>query len=164
MVDWRPRVWIAHRIMRLLWPLLDPALKERRLWHSVHTGRPGRLHIAGTAVLNDTLLNTWSGHITVGDHAFLGYGAKLVAGTHDYRQLRQARIDAIVPEGYDITIGPGVWAGENVVVLGPCNVGHDAVLVAGAVVSKDVQPYAIMGGVPARKIGDVRFGLRQSRV
>jgi hypothetical protein len=49
-------------------------------------------------------------------------------------------------------IGCDVWIGHGAVVLPGVNVDHGAVIGAGAVVSKDVPPYAIVGGVPARII------------
>lgn len=49
-------------------------------------------------------------------------------------------------------IGNDVWIGTNVVVLRGVNIGNGAVVAAGAVVTKDVPPYAIVGGVPARII------------
>jgi acetyltransferase-like isoleucine patch superfamily enzyme len=47
------------------------------------------------------------------------------------------------------TIGSDVWMGHNVNVLSGINVGHGAVIAAGAVVTKDVPPYAVVAGVPA---------------
>jgi acetyltransferase-like isoleucine patch superfamily enzyme len=48
-----------------------------------------------------------------------------------------------------VTIGNDVWSGHNVNVLGGVTVGDGAVIAAGAVVTKDVPPYAIVAGVPA---------------
>jgi acetyltransferase-like isoleucine patch superfamily enzyme len=53
-------------------------------------------------------------------------------------------------------IGNDVWIGDNVVVLAGLSVGDGAVIGAGAVVTHDVEPYSIVGGVPAREIG-MRF-------
>lgn len=52
-----------------------------------------------------------------------------------------------------LTIGHDVWIGDRVTILSGCkSVGNGAVLAAGAVVTKDVPPYAIMGGAPAKQI------------
>lgn len=50
-------------------------------------------------------------------------------------------------------IGDDVWIGAGVKILDNVSVGEGAILGAGAVVTKDVPPYAIMGGVPAKVIG-----------
>jgi len=51
-----------------------------------------------------------------------------------------------------VTIGNDVWIGHGVTVLAGVTVGDGAVLAAGAVVAKDVAPYTIVGGVPAKPI------------
>jgi phosphonate metabolism protein (transferase hexapeptide repeat family) len=51
-----------------------------------------------------------------------------------------------------VTIGNDVWIGHGVTVLAGVTVGDGAVLAAGAVVARDVAPYTIVGGVPARMI------------
>lgn len=51
-----------------------------------------------------------------------------------------------------ITIGNDVWIGEHAIILSGVSVGNGAVIAAGAVVTKDVPPYAIVGGVPAKVI------------
>lgn len=52
----------------------------------------------------------------------------------------------------DITLGDDVWIGYRATILSGVNIGQGAVIAAGAVVTKDVPPYAIVGGVPARVI------------
>ena len=51
-----------------------------------------------------------------------------------------------------INIGNDVWIGKRVMVMGGVSIGDGAVIAAGAVVTKDVPPYAVVGGVPARII------------
>lgn len=52
--------------------------------------------------------------------------------------------------GAPVTIGNDVWIGARVTILREVTVGDGAIIAAGAVVNKDVPPYAIVGGVPAR--------------
>ena len=52
----------------------------------------------------------------------------------------------------DIVIGNDVWIGSRATILEGVNIGDGVVVAAGAVVTKDVPPYAIVGGVPARII------------
>ncbi|TCR70024.1 CatB-related O-acetyltransferase [Bosea sp. BK604] len=51
-----------------------------------------------------------------------------------------------------VTIGHDVWIGTRAMILGGVTIGHGAVVAAGAVVTKDVEPYSIVGGVPARHL------------
>lgn len=51
-----------------------------------------------------------------------------------------------------INIGNDVWIGERAMILNGVNIGDGAIIAAGAVVTKDVPPYAVVGGVPAKII------------
>lgn len=53
-----------------------------------------------------------------------------------------------------VTIGHDVWIGHGATILPGLTIGNGAVVGAGAVVSRDVRPYEIVGGVPARSIRD----------
>ena len=63
----------------------------------------------------------------------------------DHAFFAQRRADKVI-------IGNDVWIGHGVTVLPRVTIGDGAVLAAGAVVTKDVPPYTIVGGVPARPI------------
>ncbi len=53
---------------------------------------------------------------------------------------------------YDIVVENDVWIGSHALILGGVRIGTGAVVAAGAVVTKDVAPYSIVGGVPAKHI------------
>lgn len=57
--------------------------------------------------------------------------------------------------GGSIRIGNDVWIGMEALILGGVTIGEGAIVSARSVVTKDVEPYTIVGGVPAKKIGDV---------
>lgn len=54
---------------------------------------------------------------------------------------------------FDVEIGNDCWIGQNVFFAGGTHIGDGAVVLAGAVVTKNVEPYAIVGGVPAKTVG-----------
>ena len=59
-----------------------------------------------------------------------------------------------------ITIGNDVWIGNNAIILSGVSIGNGSVVAAGSVVTKDIQPYQIVGGNPAKRIKD-RFSQEQ---
>ncbi len=73
------------------------------------------------------------------------------AAAHSACRIRFAERQVFV-EHLPTQFGSDVWIGARVIISGGVNVGHGAIIAAGAVVTKDVPPYAIVGGVPARLI------------
>jgi acetyltransferase-like isoleucine patch superfamily enzyme len=74
-----------------------------------------------------------------------------------YRKINLLQIsiinqDADVEEYKPISIGNDVWIGTRVLIMDGVSIGHGAVIAANSVVTKDVPPYAIVGGVPAKII------------
>lgn len=56
--------------------------------------------------------------------------------------------------GYSVNIGNDVWIGANALLLDGVSIGDGAIIASGAVVVNDIEPYSIVGGVPAKKIRD----------
>lgn len=67
-------------------------------------------------------------------------------------------ITDVLTKDETIHIEDEVWIGANVTILPGVTIGRCSVIGAGSVVSKDVEPYSIYAGIPARKIRDVRTG------
>jgi maltose O-acetyltransferase len=63
-------------------------------------------------------------------------------------------------KGGDVIIGDRVWIAYRVTILPGVRIGEGAVVAAGAVVTSDVEPFTIVAGVPARKVGDRTRNLR----
>ena len=89
--------------------------------------------------------------VTIGAHTMLAPGVFITDHTHNH--ARQARVDEQGCRSAPVVIGADVWLGVRAVILMGVTIGDGAVVGAGAVVTKDVAPYAIVAGVPARKIG-----------
>jgi acetyltransferase-like isoleucine patch superfamily enzyme len=126
--------------------------RDRALAEPLIFGPPERVHLAGSAIVNDALLNTVSGSLTVAADAFFGHRVCVLTGTHDVTRRGRERQLAIPDAGRDIHIGEGAWVGSGAIVLGPCRIGAHAVVAAGAVVTGDVAPATVVAGVPARVV------------
>jgi acetyltransferase-like isoleucine patch superfamily enzyme len=93
-----------------------------------------------------------TGRVTIHDEALLGPNVFVPASNYSLEDRARPVMDQPRVER-DVVIGPRSWLGHNVVVLPGVTIGEGAVVAAGAVVSRDVEPWTIVGGVPARVIG-----------
>ena len=92
--------------------------------------------------------------ITVGDGTRIASGAALYAFDHGLDPARAVRAQPVTSRG--IRIGQDVWIGANAGVTDGVAIGDHAVVAMGAVVTRDVPDWAIVGGIPAKVIGDRR--------
>ena len=100
-------------------------------------------------------VDSGQGGLTIGNHVIIGPNAVIITGNHDYGRTDLSAVDQEY-YGKPIQIGDNVWIGANAVVLGGTTIGEHSVVAAGAVVSSDVAPYTVVGGVPARKIREIQ--------
>lgn len=86
--------------------------------------------------------------VTIGDYVQTAIGLTIVAGSHDTASY--------VPlvQGQDVIIEGENWIGANVTILGGVRIGRGAIIAAGSLVTKDVPPYTIAGGIPAKVLKD----------
>jgi len=96
--------------------------------------------------------------IRTGSNVSIGPEATILTLGHDPRSA------TFEDRGGDVVIGDRVWIGYRAIVLPGVKIGEGAVVGAGAVVAKDVEPYAIVVGNPARKIGYRAIEGRESSV
>lgn len=105
----------------------------------------------------------------IGDYTLIGMGVQIV-GRDDHAIGEVGRPMAWSTRAQDrgatardrITIGCDVWIGASSVVLSGLIIGDGAVVAAGSVVTKDVEPFSIVGGNPARRLG-WRFETQEQR-
>jgi acetyltransferase-like isoleucine patch superfamily enzyme len=100
----------------------------------------------GSVIGFDSILDGRRG-ITIGRHVNLSSEAAIWTLQHDHRDPDFAS------DGGPVVVGDHAWLSFRSVVLPGVTIGEGAVVAAGAVVTRDVPPYAIVGGIPARIIG-----------
>lgn len=131
---------------------IDRYMDTRFLYKYLLYGTEERLQIDETAVVNNATFNTISGDIKIGEYVFFGLNVSVLTGTHDYNKFGRERQNAVPAFEKDVIIKEGAWLASNVTVIGPCIIGEHSVVAAGSLVNKDVPPYTIVGGIPAKII------------
>lgn len=93
--------------------------------------------------------------ITIGNKVMFGPNVTIMCGDHNTSMIGRYMIDVEekLPENdQPVVIEDDVWVGTGVILLKGVTIGRGSIIAAGSVVTRDVQPYAIMAGVPARLV------------
>ncbi len=104
------------------------------------------------------------GRVDIGDYCSIAFGVRFMLGgnhrpdwvsTYPFRILWDmpgAWADGHPRPAGDITVGNDVWIGAEALILAGVTIGDGAVIATRAVVTRDVRPYAIVAGIPAREV------------
>jgi acetyltransferase-like isoleucine patch superfamily enzyme len=120
---------------------------------------------AGITIGRDCLIGEYNvirgqGGVHLGDRVYTSPMTQIIAVNHVFDDPDRPFVEqGITAEG--ITIEDDVWIGAQAVVTDGVHIGEGAVIAAGAVVTKDVTPHTVVGGVPARKLRTIN-GARKS--
>lgn len=104
----------------------------------------------GCIVGDNCILDARQGGIELGENVNIGSNVSFYTDSHDYNDPYFRSSPSKVG---GIKVGNRAWIGPNAIVLHNVQIGEGAVVAAGAVVTKDVPPFAIVGGIPAKIIG-----------
>lgn len=135
--------------------VLKPFVKEIRSWKikdGVTLWFPEGVSIGRNVTINEGVFLDGFGGLTIGDDCRIAHGCSFISEDHVFEDPRTPiwqqgkRAGAIVLE-------EDVWCGCGVKVMRGVTIGKGAVIAAGAVVTRDVPPYSIAMGVPARVVG-----------
>lgn len=155
--------WLDFQLMLLRWVGHIPFHSIRRFIYK----------LAGIKIGNGSTIHMWTNFFQpknievgedtiIGDHAFLDGRAKLIIGNHVdiasqvliYNSEHDLTSEQFKATEESVEIGDYVFVGPRVTILPGVKIGKGAVLAAGAVITKNVPNYSIVGGVPAKIIGE----------
>jgi acetyltransferase-like isoleucine patch superfamily enzyme len=106
---------------------------------------------AGTQISYE--LKTGKGMLSLGNRVSIGPGVVLVISSH----ANHSRITQVLPAiAGPISIGDDAWIGANATILHGVTIGEHAAIAAGAVVNQAVEPFTLVGGVPAKLIRNLK--------
>ncbi len=146
------KTWLSNRIKRLI-ASEGPVLLEssNKLVVGKRSYHNGNFDVRGDGT-----------KLLIGSYCAIGKDVKCILNNHDVNYVSMqysfyklhfnttpftnAKLEV------SITIGSDVWIGDNVTILSDVTIGHGAVIGAGSVVTKSVEPYSIVAGVPAKQI------------
>ena len=140
-----PFWWLRKRMLALAGIKMG---KGSFIMRKVYVMEPPRLIIGEHSHINRGCLLDAREKITIGDNVSVSHDVRIVTGGHDGQS--PDFIGIFKP----IVIDDHVWLGVGSTILQGVHIGEGAIVAAGAVVNKDVEPYSIVGGVPAKKIGE----------
>jgi acetyltransferase-like isoleucine patch superfamily enzyme len=109
----------------------------------------GSIRIARRVWLGPYVVIYGHGGVEIGEQTLISMHCSILSSNHGVPpigKLIRDTADDLLPT----KIGRDVWIGANAVILGGVTIGDGAVVAAGAVVTKDVEPGAVVAGVPAR--------------
>lgn len=171
--------WILDlELLLVTWAGLVPCHFFRLFFYALagmKIGRGSRIHI-GARFFYPANIKIGEGSI-LGDNIFLDGRDKLIIGNHVdiassvmiYNSEHDINSEDFHAISAQVEIGDYVFIGPRATILPGVNIGKGAIVAAGAVVTKDVPEYMIVGGVPAqvigeRKIQDLHYRLGRARL
>lgn len=139
----------SRRIRKLMLKAKGAKISQNvNMFASVDFRKPENLVVgSGVSIGPRVLLDARKGLI-IGDNVTIAYDAIIWTLHHD---MNSETFQAV---GGSVEISDYAWICSRSIILPGVKIGHHAVVATGAVVTKDVLPYEIVGGVPAKKIGE----------
>lgn len=169
---------LDFELMMLRWVGCVPSHLFRKLFYllaGIKIGKGSTIHMwanffepANIVIGEDSI---------IGDHAFLDGRASLVIGNHVdiassvmiYNSEHDLESEGFSARNEGVQIGDYVFVGPRAIILPGVKIGRGAIVAAGAVVNKNVSDFAIVGGVPAKVVGerkdkDLHYKLGRARL
>lgn len=121
------------------------------IYYNVSIRSPHLIKIGKGSVIGDNAILDGRNGIVIGQNVNLSTNVSIWSEQHDHSD---PWFRCETKPRFNICIDDRAWIGPNTIILPNVHIGEGAVVAAGAVVTKDVEPFAIVAGIPAKKIGE----------
>jgi acetyltransferase-like isoleucine patch superfamily enzyme len=116
---------------------------------------PRKIEIGRACVLND-FVHVWgSGGVSIGDNTIIAAHTTITSQSHQIDAISKGVLYRDTRNDAPVRIGRNVWIGSSATILPGVTIEDDAVVAAGAVVTKDVGRRTLVAGVPARPLREL---------
>lgn len=152
-------------VKALTWCQVNLTYKFRSVGKNVRLGRKLFVIKNRVSLGSNVFIGSYSfldGDIIIGNDVMLANCVAIVGGDHVFRSVGTATFAAPREHWKLTTIEHNCWIGHGAVILNGITIGQGAIVAAGSVVTRDVPPYDIVAGNPARVVGS-RFEEEQQR-
>ncbi len=139
----------SHHFRRLSYRLAGVKIGNGTSLHmGIRFYEPAKIKIGDDSLIGEGVVLDGRGGLEIGSHTDLATEVMIYTAEHNVNDPLFAGITS------PVTIGDYVFIGPRAIILPGVKIGNGAVVGAGAVVTKDVDPFVIVGGVPAKQIGE----------
>lgn len=127
------------------------------IYYGLEIRAPYNLKIGKGSIIGDKSILDARNGIEIGENVNFSSNVHIWTEQHDHRD---PYFECNSDHSFKVTIGNRAWIGPNVTILPKVTIGEGAVVAAGSVVTKNVEPFTIVAGLPAKKIGERNRDLR----
>lgn len=138
------RVWYVSKVLKLM-----PYSKKSFLEHTVYLSIGKNIKIGLDCQINE---NVFIQGAIIGKNVLIAPNVAILSISHNHQNIEIPITDQGESDPNPPIIEDDVWLGRNAVIMPGIVIGKSSIIGAGAVVTKDVAPYSVMGGVPAKLI------------
>lgn len=142
----------SHHIRKYIYKALGANIASRVVFHfRTEIRSPFNLTIGKGSIIGDNALLDARNYLIIGENVNLSSNVSIYTEQHDYRD---PLFECLKNRKMSVEIDNRAWIGSNVTILPGVHIGEGAVCCAGCVVTKDIEPFTVVAGIPAKKVGD----------
>lgn len=123
-----------------------------RIYEGTTLWYPYRIKIGNNVTLNEWVYISGYGNVTIGDAVRIGSRTTIISSDHEFGDRNKKIYQQGIKSRGGVTIEDDVFIGTGVIILDGVTIGTHSVIGAGSVVTKNILPYSVVAGNPAKVI------------